>query len=239
MSVGPARPSPALPGRPSPALPGRARIGRPRGRLGAEAALARRGLGPVAGVDEAGRGACAGPLVVAACILPARLPAALDDLDDSKQLTATARERLFAALTDHAVATAVVVIPPDEIDAVGVHRCNLAGMRRAVAALDPAPGFVFTDGFAVAGLGRQSMAVVDGDAAIASISAASVVAKVTRDRIMVDLDRQFPGYGFSGHKGYGTKMHSAAIESIGPCEHHRMSYANVRRAAEAHARSQQ
>ena len=222
-----------------PVRPSRVRVVRARGRLGAESALLRRGLGPVAGVDEAGRGACAGPLVVAACILPPRLPKALADLDDSKRLTLPARERLFEAVNRYAEAVSVIVVDSAEIDARGVHKCNLAGMRRAVAALEPSPGFVFTDGFAVDGLGRQSMAVVDGDAAIASISAASVVAKVTRDGIMVDLDRYFPGYGFSGHKGYGTRRHSEALEKIGPCVQHRMSYANVRRAAEAHARSQQ
>lgn len=221
----------------APVRPGRVRIRRARGRLGAESALVRRGLGPVAGVDEAGRGACAGPMVIAACMLPTRLPASLADLDDSKKLTPAARDRLFDAVHRHADAVSVIVVEPSEIDATGLHRCNLAGMRRAVAALEPSPGFVFTDGFAVDGLGRQSMAVVDGDAAIASISAASVVAKVTRDRIMVELDRHFPGYGFSGHKGYGTRGHSEAMARIGPCVQHRMSYANVRRAAEAHSRS--
>jgi len=217
--------------------PRRGRVTRRAGRLALEAALTRRGLGPVAGVDEAGRGACAGPLVVASCALPDRLPATLADLDDSKNLTAAVRERLHDAVLRHAVASAVVVIDPERIDQRGIHRCNLEGMRRSVAALDPRPGFVLTDGFAVDGLGCQSTAVIGGDAELASIAAASVLAKVTRDRIMVDLDSRLPGYGFAAHKGYGTPGHARAIEQLGPSDIHRMSYANVRRAAQAHSRS--
>lgn len=212
-------------------------MGRRDGRLALEAALGRRGLGPVAGVDEAGRGSCAGPLVVAACVLPERLPAELADLDDSKKLTARTRERLHEAVLRRAVATAAVVIEPTRIDERGIHRCNLEGMRRAVAALEPSPGFVLTDGFAVDGLGCQSTAVIGGDSVITSIAAASVLAKVTRDRIMVELDSGYPGYGLAAHKGYSTPGHARAIEQLGPSDIHRMSYANVRRAAQAHSRS--
>lgn len=219
------------------ALPGRVRVTRRDGRLALEAALARRGLGPVAGVDEAGRGSCAGPLVVAACVLGNRLHPDLADLDDSKKLTAATRERLHDVILRRASAVSVVVIEPDRIDMRGIHRCNLEGMRRAVAALDPAPGFVLTDGFAVDGLGCQSTSVIGGDAVVASIAAASVLAKVTRDRIMVDLDSRYPGYGFAAHKGYSTVSHARAIEQLGPSGIHRMSYANVRRAAQAHSRS--
>lgn len=218
-------------------LPTRARVTRRDGRLALEAALARRGLGPVAGVDEAGRGSCAGPLVVAACVLGDRLHPELADLDDSKKLTAAARDRLHDAVLRRARAVSVVVIEPDRIDARGIHRCNIEGMRRAVAALDPRAGFVLTDGFAVDGLGCQSTAVIGGDAVVASIAAASVLAKVTRDRIMVDLDSRYPGYGFAAHKGYSTTGHARAIEQLGPSDIHRMSYANVRRAAQAHSRS--
>ncbi|MFC4755080.1 ribonuclease HII [Dietzia aurantiaca] len=207
------------------------------GRLALEAAVSRRGLGPAAGVDEAGRGCCAGPLVVAACVLGDRLHPELADLDDSKKLSLATRERLHDAVMRRAVAVSVVVIDPERIDARGIHRCNLEGMRRAVAGLDPSPGFVFTDGFAVDGLGCQSTAVIGGDAVVASIAAASVLAKVTRDRIMVDLDSRYPGYGFASHKGYGTARHARAIEELGPSDIHRMSYANVRRAAQAHSRS--
>ncbi|MDZ4233626.1 MAG: ribonuclease HII [Dietzia sp.] len=221
----------------SPVRPGRVRVTRRDGRLALEAALGRRGLGPVAGVDEAGRGSCAGPLVVAACVLGDRLAPDLADLDDSKKLSQPTRERLHDAVLRRAAAVSVVVIEPDRIDERGVHRCNLEGMRRAVAALDPAPGFVLTDGFAVDGLGCQSTAVIGGDAVVASIAAASVLAKVTRDRIMVDLDPRYPGYGFAAHKGYSTPGHARAIEQLGPSDIHRMSYANVRRAAQAQSRS--
>lgn len=223
--------------RPGPVLPRRARVTRRDGRLALEAALSRRGLGPVAGVDEAGRGCCAGPLVVAACVLGDRLHPELEDLDDSKKLSLPVRERLYDAVVRRAVATSVVLIESDRIDERGIHRCNLEGMRRAVAGLEPAPGFVLTDGFAVDGLGCQSTAVIGGDAVTASIAAASVLAKVTRDRIMVDLDSRYPGYGFASHKGYGTARHARAIEELGPSDIHRMSYANVRRAAQAHSRS--
>lgn len=223
--------------RPSPVLPGRVRVTRRGGRLALEAALSRRGLGPVAGVDEAGRGCCAGPLVVAACVLGERLHPDLADLDDSKKLSLATRERLHDVVLRRAVATSVVVIEADRIDERGIHRCNLEGMRRAVAGLDPTPGFVLTDGFAVDGLGCQSTSVIGGDAVAASIAAASVLAKVTRDRIMVDLDARYPGYGFAAHKGYGTARHARAIEELGPSDIHRMSYANVRRAAQAHSRS--
>ncbi|MDV8000458.1 ribonuclease HII [Rhodococcus sp. IEGM 1408] len=217
--------------------PGRVRVTRREGRLALEAALGRRGLGPVAGVDEAGRGSCAGPLVVAACVLGGRVHPELADLDDSKKLSPATRERLHDVVLRRAAAASVVVIGPDRIDERGVHRCNLEGMRRAVAALDPAPGFVLTDGFAVDGLGCQSTAVIGGDAVVASIAAASVLAKVTRDRIMVELDSRYPGYGFAAHKGYSTASHARAIEQLGPSDIHRMSYANVRRAAQAHSRS--
>lgn len=222
---------------PGPVLPSRVRVTRRDGRLALEAALSRRGLGPVAGVDEAGRGCCAGPLVVAACVLGDRLHPELADLDDSKKLSLATRERLFEVVMRRAVATSVVLIDSERIDERGIHRCNLEGMRRAVAGLDPAPGFVLTDGFAVNGLGCQSTAVIGGDAVAASIAAASVLAKVTRDRIMVDLDERYPGYGFASHKGYGTARHARAIEELGPSDIHRMSYANVRRATQAHSRS--
>lgn len=127
--------------RPAPAMPGRVRVTRRSGRLALEAALSRRGLGPVAGVDEAGRGCCAGPLVVAACVLGDRLHPELADLDDSKKLSPATRDRLHDVVLRRAAATSVVVIGADRIDERGIHRCNLEGMRRAVARLDPAPGF--------------------------------------------------------------------------------------------------
>lgn len=189
-----------------------------------EAALHRRGLGPVAGADEAGRGACAGPLVVAAVRLPPS--ARLEELNDSKLLTEAARERVFERLQRSQAAISVVAYGPEEIDRRGIAVCNLEGMRVAVARLPERPGYVLTDGFAVPGL-SGSLGVVKGDRTAACVAAAGVVAKVTRDRIMTEFDRDHPEYGFAVHKGYGTAMHEAALRRFGPCELHRKSYANV------------
>jgi ribonuclease HII len=198
-----------------------------------ESALYRNGLGPVAGVDEVGRGACAGPLVVAACVLgPGRLES-LAALDDSKRLTEKAREKLFPLICRYALAYHVVFIPPGEVDRRGVHAANIEGMRRAVAGLSVRPGYVLSDGFRVPGLPMPSLPVIDGDATAACIAAASVLAKVRRDRLMVEMDAAFPGYGFAEHKGYCTPGHSAALTELGPCPQHRHSFINVRRVATA------
>ncbi|MEU6245841.1 ribonuclease HII [Glycomyces sp. NPDC047010] len=189
-----------------------------------EAALSRRGLGPVAGTDEAGRGACAGPLVVAAVVLPPS--ARLEELNDSKLLTEAARERVFERLHRSRALIAVVSYPPREIDRRGVGVCNLEGMRVAVARLPERPGYTLTDGFPVPGL-PGSLGVVKGDRTAACVAAAGVVAKVTRDRIMAELDGRRPEYGFAVHKGYGTPAHEEAMRRFGPCEEHRFSYANV------------
>ncbi|WP_255056407.1 ribonuclease HII [Nocardia otitidiscaviarum] len=193
-----------------------------------ESALIRGGLGPVAGVDEAGRGPSAGPLVVAACLLPPKPLPALAGLDDSKKLTEAVREELFPVIQRVALAWRVVVIPAWEIDAIGIHVANIEGMRRAVAGLDPAPGYVLSDGFRVPGLPVPSLPVIGGDASAACIAAASVLAKVTRDRMMVELDGQFPGYGFAAHKGYNTTEHTEALNRLGPTSEHRRSWRNVR-----------
>jgi ribonuclease HII len=192
-----------------------------------ERALRRRGFVLVAGADEAGRGACAGPLVVAAAMLPATRRGEVPGLADSKLLTPAARARVYDEVVARALAYAVVVIPAAEVDRRGLHVCNLAGMRRALASLSPAPDYVLTDGFAVDGLGRPGLAVWKGDQVAACVAAASVVAKVTRDRIMVELDAEFPGYGFAEHKGYVTSEHSEALTHYGPCVEHRYSYVNV------------
>lgn len=199
-----------------------------------QAALDRRGLGPVAGVDEAGRGACAGPLVVAACVLRPGDARRLDGLTDSKLLTPAARDRMFDLVTARALASAVVVVPAAEIDLIGVHVANLEGMRRAVAGLAVHPGYVLTDGFRIPGLGTPTLAVVKGDQAAACIAGASVLAKVTRDRIMAGTHSDWPDYGFNVHKGYSTAEHSAALTRQGPCPEHRWSYANVVTAARLH-----
>jgi ribonuclease HII len=193
-----------------------------------ERVLARAGLSPVAGVDEAGRGACAGPLVVAAVMLrPSRL-AKLTELADSKMLTAKARNVAYKQVMDAALDWSVITIPPGDIDRLGLHVCNVAGMRRALAGLAPKPGYVLTDGFPVRGLGVPALAMWKGDQVAACVAAASVIAKVTRDAMMCELDSQFPGYGFARHKGYSTRSHMNALSAHGPCSEHRRSFVNVR-----------
>ncbi|HEY6422883.1 MAG TPA: ribonuclease HII, partial [Pseudonocardiaceae bacterium] len=214
--------------------PPRAVVRRDNGTWTLQAVLHRRGLGPVAGVDEAGRGACAGPLVVAACVLRPADAVALDGLTDSKLLTAARRERYYDLITARAVARSVVVIPPEEVDGLGVHVANLEGMRRAVAGLPVHPGYVLTDGFRVPGLTAPNMAVIGGDRVAACVAAASVLAKVTRDRIMGDLHEQLPWYGFDEHKGYCTPEHTASLLTHGPSAQHRFGYVNVVLAARRH-----
>ena len=194
-----------------------------------ESALYRGGLGPVAGVDEVGRGACAGPLVVAACVLGPNRLESLAALDDSKKLDERERERLFPLIRRYALAYHVVFIPSTEVDRRGVHVANIEGMRRAVAGLPIRPGYVLSDGFRVPGLAVPSLPVIGGDAAAACIAAASVLAKVSRDRLMVQMESRYPGYGFAQHKGYGTAVHTAALAALGPCDEHRFSFVNVRR----------
>lgn len=207
--------------------PPRTVVRRDGGIYALERALQRRGFRYVAGADEAGRGACAGPLVAAAAILPEGRRGEIDGLTDSKLLTPAARERIYAAVVDCAVAYAVIIVPPAEVDARGLHVCNLAAMRRALASLTVRPEYVLTDGFGVDGLDVPGLAVWKGDQVAACVAAASVLAKVTRDRIMVELHERFPDYGFDEHKGYVTEVHSAALRAHGPCPEHRFSYINV------------
>lgn len=214
--------------------PPRSVIRRSTGSWALQSALERRGLGPVAGVDEAGRGACAGPLVIAACVLRSGDARRFDGLTDSKLLTEETRERLFDVIRARAVSWSTIVIEPDEVDALGIHVANLEGMRRAVATLRVHPGYVLTDGFRVSGLAAPSVAVVKGDQVAACVAAASVLAKVTRDRIMRELHEQYPAYGFDGHKGYSTAQHTASMRRHGPSRHHRWSYSNVAAAATEH-----
>jgi ribonuclease HII len=207
--------------------PSRTVLAREAGLYAMERALQRRGFANVAGADEAGRGACAGPLVAAAVILPHGRRGEIDGINDSKLLTALARDRMYIEVTKRALAYAVVAIPPGDIDTRGLHVCNLSAMRRALAGLTESPDYVLTDGFPVDGLGVPGLAVWKGDQVAACVAAASVLAKVTRDRIMKELSEDWPQYGFSDHKGYCTPEHSAALSEHGPCPHHRMSYANV------------
>ena len=224
------RPTPARPASPEPVVDERADA-----LWDMERRLRRRGFGAIAGADEAGRGACAGPLVAAACVLPAGRRGRVPGLADSKLLTAAARERVYAEVVDRAVSWSVVVIPVEELDARGMHVTNLEALRRAVCMLDPGPDYVLTDGFPVPGLARPNLAVWKGDRVAACVAAASVLAKVTRDRIMIELHERWPEYDFAGHKGYITDVHSAALERYGPCPEHRIRFVNVARARDAHA----
>jgi ribonuclease HII len=219
------------PARPSRHWPPRAVIRRSGGLRTLESALYRSGLGPVAGVDEVGRGACAGPLVVAACVLSPNRLESLAALDDSKKLGEKERERLFPLIRRYALAYHVVFIDSREVDRRGVHVANIEGMRRAVAGLAVRPGYVLSDGFRVPGLPMPSLPVIGGDAAAACIAAASVLAKVSRDRLMVEMDSHYPGYGFAEHKGYSTVAHTSALAALGPSTEHRYSFINVRRVA--------
>ena len=192
--------------------------------------LQRCGFRHVAGVDEAGRGACAGPLVVAAVVLPEGRRGEVPGLADSKLLAPAAREAAYAEVVRRAVATSVVVVPAGEVDRCGLHVMNVRAMRQAVARLWPTPSYVLTDGFPVPGMPVPALAVWKGDRVAASVAAASVVAKVTRDRMMVELHEHWPHYDFARHKGYSTPEHTAALAEHGPCPEHRFSYVNVRAA---------
>ena len=192
-----------------------------------EQGLINAGIAPIAGVDEAGRGACAGPLVIAAVILTDPFAPELSLVRDSKEVSESKREELFEVISSIAASISVVIVPASEIDQRGVHVANLDGMRRAVHGLEQTPAYVLTDGYAIDGLGLPNLAVWKGDQVVVSISAASIIAKVTRDRIMRTMDTQFPQYGFSKHKGYITASHTAALNTHGVCIEHRRSFSNI------------
>lgn len=198
-----------------------------------EYAAHRAGLGPVAGVDEAGRGACCGPISIAACILPPGPLHDLDSLTDSKKLTAAKREELYDIIVKRSLAWSVVLIGAEEIDQRGIQAANVVGMRRAVARLGVRPGFVFTDAVKVPGMEAPMLSVIGGDGALRCVAAASVLAKVTRDRYMDQVEQRYPGYGLAQHKGYGTASHMAALEMLGPTPEHRYTYRNVAAVADA------
>lgn len=185
------------------------------------------GISPLAGVDEAGRGACAGPLVVASVILRDPHADELVKVRDSKELSEKTREELFDVVTDAALSVSVVIISNEEIDARGVHAANLDGMRRAVQGLEVTPAYVLTDGYAIEGLALPNLAVWKGDQVVTCISAASIIAKVTRDRIMREMDMTYPQYGFISHKGYITKVHTEALRTYGITPIHRRSFSNI------------
>lgn len=192
-----------------------------------EELLQNAGITPIAGVDEAGRGPCAGPLVVAAVVLKDPFIPALAKVRDSKEVPEKERDALFDLIYEVAESVSVVVIPVTEIDQRGVHAANLEGMRRAVQGLSVKPAYVLTDGYAIEGLGIANLAVWKGDQVVTAISAASIIAKVTRDRVMIELDKKYPQYGFASHKGYITAAHTKALEAHGPCVEHRTSFSNI------------
>lgn len=181
-----------------------------------------------AGVDEAGRGPLAGPVVVAAVILPSHYE--LDYLDDSKRLTAPRRERLAPQIESQAIAFAVEFVEVDEIDRVNILQATMNGMQRAVERLKPAPQRAMIDGNRAPRLSCEANTVIGGDGLIASISAASILAKVYRDRLMLSMHDLYPDYGFDRHKGYPTAFHLERLKTLGPCPIHRRSFAPVRSA---------
>jgi len=194
---------------------------------GIEASLRASGVVLIAGVDEAGRGPCAGPLVVASVILQGADSLALKPVKDSKALSAPVREELFEVIIREALCYSIIEISSMEIDQVGLHKSNLVGMRRAINALSVTPDYVLTDGYPIDGLAIPNLAVWKGDQVALSISAASILAKVYRDRIMRELDLKYPSYGFARHKGYVTAAHTAALHEFGVTEIHRTSFANI------------
>lgn len=192
-----------------------------------ESQLLQSGIKNIAGVDEAGRGPCAGPLIIAAVILNDPLAKSLGGVKDSKQLSADQREDLFELIKANSLAYSIIEISVEEIDSLGLHKCNIEGMRRAVQALDAKADYVLTDGYSIPGLSTPNLAVWKGDQVAITISAASILAKVHRDRIMIELDRKYPMYGLANHKGYITASHTAAIKEFGVLPIHRKSFANI------------
>lgn len=192
-----------------------------------ESKLIAAGIHSIAGVDEAGRGACAGPLVVAAVVLKDPHSKDLAEVRDSKELSPSQRESLFEVIKSNAKHYSIIEISAEEIDQIGLHRANLEGMRRAISALEEEPQYILTDGYEIEGLSSPSLAVWKGDQVAISISAASILAKVYRDRLMQILDKEYPGYGLALHKGYVTRVHQQALETIGVSRIHRRSYANI------------
>jgi len=190
-----------------------------------ERQLRERGFRTLAGVDEAGRGALAGPLVAAAVILPDDFD--LDGIEDSKLLTPKQRRQAAARIRERALAISVRKAMPGRIDRAGLHRTNLALLRRALRTLPVVPEFVLTDGFPIKRLGLPSLALRKGDVVTASVAAASVIAKTTRDRIMDRYHRRFPDYGFDTNRGYGTERHWEALWRFGPTPIHRRSFNHV------------
>lgn len=180
----------------------------------------------IAGTDEVGRGPLAGPVVAAAVILP-QTPQ-IDGLADSKALSPEQREAAFCEIQETAHSFAIAIVEPNQIDAINILQASLKAMRQAISNLEIRPDLVLVDGNQKTQCGIQEMCIVKGDQLSASIMAASILAKVTRDHIMIEAHQQFPQYGFDGHKGYGSAQHIKAIEDFGPCPLHRMSFAPMK-----------
>lgn len=213
-------------------LPRLSQVSRPRtASASRERRLARLGLRAVAGVDEVGRGCWAGPLVAAAVVLPPPTPAllrALAGVRDSKQLTSAARERLAPVIRHVALGFGLAEIPAFEVDRLGLGRAGRAALERAVGALPIEPDYLLIDAFALPGLPYAQESIVHGDTLCLSIAAASVVAKVYRDRLLVELAAVYPDFGFDRHKGYGTGEHARALAAHGLTPQHRRSFAPIR-----------
>ena len=202
--------------------------------LSLECAAYGRGIRLVAGVDEAGRGPLAGPVVAAAVIFPSDLTGKepwLQLLDDSKKLTLSRRERAVEIVQEHALAVGVGMVGPEEIDQMGIGHAALAAMLRAVGQLSQTPGHLLLDFIYVRECPYTYETIVKGDSKSYSIAAASNVAKVTRDKLMVEAEEAYPGYDFAKHKGYPTKAHFERLNELGPCPIHRQSFAPVARAS--------
>jgi ribonuclease HII len=199
-----------------------------------ERRLGQDGTVSLAGVDEAGRGPLAGPVVAAAAVLPstwvkAGMPVDLEALNDSKKFSARQRDRFFELLSGHTeIRYGIAVVEPRVIDQVNILQATHQAMNMALNQLSPQPDHALVDGRPVPGLSKPQTAIVKGDSKSYSIAAASILAKVTRDRLMLEFDREWPDYGFAEHKGYGTTRHMAALEKFGPCPIHRLSFAPLK-----------
>lgn len=177
----------------------------------------------IAGVDEAGRGPIAGPIVAAAVVLKNEI----EGIDDSKRLSERTREKLFDILLNGENDIGISIVPPDIIDSIGIQKANYKAMIEAIFNLKREPDLVLVDGYKLEGLPFEVWRIIGGDKKSASIGAASIIAKVTRDRIMKEMDAKYPGYGFAKHKGYATKEHLMALEKLGPSPIHRYSFAPI------------
>ncbi|MDQ4099807.1 MAG: ribonuclease HII [Chloroflexota bacterium] len=205
-------------------------VGAEQALLAHERTLWRAGFELIAGVDEVGRGALAGPLVAAAVVLPASTAPSLDSVRDSKLLSPNQRDDAFARIADAALAIGIGVVPPATVDTLGIVAANRRAMEDAILQLSVTPDAVLLDAI-VTDLGHLQIGLIDGDARSLSIAAASIIAKVTRDRFMIEQDMEHPHYGFAAHKGYGVARHLSALAQHGPCALHRRSFAPVRTAA--------